>query len=75
MLMSALGTENGLILLTNIQLYTFGVITSIGVPCVIALGMMFKEYGIKNSLIIFISVLLYNILIASISWRIAILFI
>lgn len=75
MLMSALGTENGLILLTNIQLYTFGVITSIGVPCVIALGIMFKEYGIKNSLIIFISVLLYNILIASISWRIAILFI
>jgi ferrous iron transport protein B len=75
MLFSVLGREDGGLPLTPLQLYTFGVITCIGIPCIIALGIMIKEYGLRDSLIMFFSVLLYGILIASISWRILILFI
>lgn len=70
MLISIFGVENGQLPLTSLQLYTFGVITCIGIPCIIALAMMFKEFRLKNSIIMFLSVLLYGILIASISWRI-----
>lgn len=70
MLISVLGKESGQLSLTLLQLYTFGVAACIGVPCIIALGMMFKEYGLKDSLFVFFSVLLYGILITSLSWRI-----
>jgi ferrous iron transport protein B len=75
MLFSVLGTEGGSLPLTLIQLYTFGVAACIGIPCIIALGTLFKEYGFKDSILIFLSVLLYGILVASISWRILILFV
>lgn len=75
MLLSVFEIEDGLLPLTNIQLYTFGVASCIGVPCIIALGTMFKEYGLKNSLITLFSMILYGTFISNIAWRVAILFI
>ncbi|MCK4238286.1 MAG: ferrous iron transporter B, partial [Candidatus Lokiarchaeota archaeon] len=75
MLLSVFEIEDGLLPLTNIQLYTFGLASCIGVPCIIALGTMFKEYGLKNSLITLFSMILYGTFISNIAWRVAILFI
>ncbi|MEA2069770.1 MAG: ferrous iron transport protein B [Asgard group archaeon] len=69
MLLSALGTSAG-IALTNLQLYTFGIITCIGIPFVISLGMLFKEFKIKEIAIIFFLPFLYGLTIAIIVWRI-----
>ncbi|MFW9987379.1 MAG: ferrous iron transport protein B [Candidatus Odinarchaeota archaeon] len=75
MLFSVLGNEDGSLPLTAIQLYTFGAAACIGIPCIIALGAMFRERKFRDSLLIFFSVLLYGILVVSISWRILILFV
>lgn len=73
MLLSALENSGGISQLTNLQLYTFGVISTIGVPCIIALGMSVKEFGLKNSLIMFLALLVYGIIIASFVWRIVLM--
>ena len=70
MLISVFNAKGNQLPLTSLQLYTFGVVACIGVPCIITLGMMFREFGLRDSLIMFFSVLLYGILIASLSWRI-----
>ena len=74
MLIALLGTASGGVALTNLQLYTFGLVTSIGIPCIIALFMMIKEFKIKNIIAIFIAPLVYGILISSLAWRIISLF-
>ncbi|OPL09412.1 MAG: hypothetical protein AVO33_00360 [delta proteobacterium ML8_F1] len=44
MLVSALGL-NISAALTPLQIYTFGVATTIGIPCIISLGVLAKEFG------------------------------
>ena len=51
MLISVLGSDI-LSVLDPLQLYTFGVASTIGIPCIIALGMLWKEFGLKKSLIL-----------------------
>jgi ferrous iron transport protein B len=61
---------SGGVALTNLQLYTFGLVTSIGIPCIIALIMMIKEFKIKNIFAIFVAPIIYGLLISSVVWRI-----
>jgi len=44
MLLSVLGDQISLAL-TPLQLYTFGVAGTIGIPCMIALGIFIREFG------------------------------
>jgi ferrous iron transport protein B len=64
----------GVAALTNLQLYTFGLVTCIGIPCIIALGMVFKEFKFKKTLAIFAPPAIYGLIIASTVWRIVSLF-
>ncbi|MEF8832771.1 MAG: ferrous iron transport protein B [Candidatus Thermoplasmatota archaeon] len=57
--------------LTSIQLYTFGVAASIGIPCIIALGMLWKEFGIKKAFLLTGTTIAYGLLVAGLIWRIA----
>jgi ferrous iron transport protein B len=70
MLVSALGTANISLILTPLQIYTFGVATTIGIPCIIALGMLIKEFGFKKAIGLTIISIIYGFLIAGIVWRI-----
>jgi len=54
MLLSVLGREIPLAL-TSLQIYTFGVATTIGIPCIIALGMLTKEFGFKKAITLTVS--------------------
>jgi len=49
MLFSVLGSEIASVL-SPLQIYTFGVATTIGIPCMIASGMLWKEFGLKKHL-------------------------
>ena len=69
MLVSVLG-GNVSIVLTHLQIYTFGVATTIGIPCIIALGMLIREFGLKKSIILTTVSILYGVLFAGISWRV-----
>ena len=73
MLLSVLGSEVSLVL-TNLQIYTFGVATTIGIPCIIALGMLIKEFGLKRAIILTIVSIVYGLLFAGITWRIVTFF-
>ncbi len=69
MLLSSLGSDIPSAL-TSLQLYTFGVASTLGIPCIIALGMFIKEFGFKKAITITILMNLYGIIIAGIIWRI-----
>ena len=56
--------------LTSLQIYTFGVATTVGIPCVIALGMLIKEFGYKKAVALTIASIAYGLLIAGLAWRI-----
>lgn len=56
--------------LSPIQLYTFGVASSIQIPCVIAFWMLIRELGIKNASLITTLSLAYSLLIAGLMWRV-----
>jgi len=73
MLLSVLGSEISL-LLNDLQIYTFGVATTIGIPCIIALGMLIKEFGYKRAVALTITSILYGLLIAGLAWRIISIF-
>ena len=73
MLLSVLGSEISL-LLNALQIYTFGVATTIGIPCIIALGMLIKEFGYKRAVALTITSILYGLLIAGLAWRIISIF-
>jgi ferrous iron transport protein B len=49
MLVSVLGTQVSLAL-TPLQIYTFGVVSCIGIPCIIAWGMLIREFGFKKAI-------------------------
>ena len=73
MLLSVLGSEISFVL-TPLQIYTFGVATTLGIPCMIALGMLIKEFGFKRAIILTITSIVYGLLFAGLAWRIIQLF-
>jgi ferrous iron transport protein B len=73
MLLSVLNNQIS-VALTPLQIYTFGVATTIGIPCVIALGMLIKEFGFKRATALTITSILYGLLIAGLVWRVVALF-
>ena len=68
MLVSVLGIKISLAL-TPLQIYTFGVATTIGIPCIIALGMFIKEFGLKRAVALTIISISYGLLFAGLAWR------
>ncbi len=73
MLISVLGSGSSLAL-TPLQIYTFGVASTIGIPCIIALGMLIKEFGVKKAVILTVSSIAYGLLFAGLVWRLILLF-
>ncbi len=69
MLVSVLGSNISLSL-SSIQLYTFGVASTIGIPCIIAFGMLVREIGVRKAIILTISSIAYGLLIAGLALRI-----
>ncbi len=69
MLLSVLGSKISLAL-TPLQIYTFGVASTIGIPCIIALGMLIKEFGYKKAVLLTGTSIVYGLLVAGLSWRI-----
>ena len=69
MLFSVLGSETSSVL-TPLQIYTFGVATTIGIPCMIALGMLIKEFGFKRAIVLTITSIAFGLLFAGLVWRI-----
>jgi ferrous iron transport protein B len=68
MLISVLGKEISLVL-TPLQLYTFGVASTVGIPCIIALGMLWKEFGFKKAITLTGTTIIYGLLIAGLISR------
>jgi ferrous iron transport protein B len=73
MLLSVIGTEISFVL-TPIQIYTFGVATTIGIPCMIALGMLIKEFGLRKALLLTVTSILFGLLVAGFASRIITIF-
>jgi ferrous iron transport protein B len=72
MLISVLG--NGAVLaLTSLQLYVFGVASVIGIPCVIALGVLIREFGWKKALALTLGSIIYGLLIAGLMSKLILL--
>jgi ferrous iron transport protein B len=69
MLLSVLGNQVSLAL-TPIQIYTFGVVSTIGLPCIIAWGMLIKEFGYKRAIALTLTSIFYGLLVAGLAWRI-----
>jgi len=69
MLVSVLGSEVSLVL-TPLQIYTFGVATTIGIPCIIALGMLIREFGFRKAITLTIASIIYGLLFAGLTLRV-----
>ncbi len=63
MLFSVLGTEIAVVL-SPLQLYTFGVATTVGIPCMIASGMLWKEFGFKRAFALTLISAIYGLFFA-----------
>jgi ferrous iron transport protein B len=70
MLLSVVGNEVSSAL-TPLQIYTFSVAGTIGLPCIIAWGMLIKEFGYKRATALTLTSIFYGLLIAGFAWRIA----
>ena len=68
MLLAVLGINISLAL-SPLQIYTFGVVSTIGIPCMIALGMLIKEFGFKKAILLTVSSIIYSLLFAGLIWR------
>jgi len=73
MLFSVLGSRIAEVL-TPIQIYTFGMATTLGIPCIIATGMIWKEFGAKKAIILTLVSAFYGLLFAGIAFRIVSIF-
>jgi ferrous iron transport protein B len=69
MLLSVLGSEISSAL-TSLQIYTFGVATTLGIPCMIATGMLLKEFGAKKATGLAIVSIAYGLVFAGLAWRV-----
>ncbi len=74
MLANALGTANFSDIMTKTQLFTFGLASTFQVPCIIAFGMLIKDFGIKRALLIEILTFFYGMLWAGLIMRLILLF-
>jgi len=63
MLVSVLGSEISLTL-SPLQIYTFGMASTIGIPCIIALGMLIREFGFKKAVFLTGISIIYGLLFA-----------
>jgi len=72
MLVSVLG-DNVNLVLTPLQIYTFGTASTIGIPCIIALGMLVKEFGFKKAVGLTIISVTYGLFLAGLIARIVLL--
>ena len=68
MLFSVLGGEISLAL-SPLQIYTFGAASTIGIPCIIALGMLVREFGFKRAIVLTILSIIYGIVFAGLVGR------
>ena len=73
MLLSVLGS-NISSTMTPLQIYTFGITSTMGIPCIIALGMLIKEFGYKKAILLTGVSILYGLLFAGLAWRIISIF-
>jgi len=73
MLLSVLGSKISLAM-TPLQIYTFGITSTIGIPCIIALGMLIREFGFKKAIVLTITSIVYGLLFAGLVWRIISIF-
>jgi ferrous iron transport protein B len=73
MLLSVLGSNISSVL-TSIQIYTFGLAATMQIPCVIALGMLIREFGIKKAVSLTGISIIYGLLFAGLAWRIISIF-
>ena len=69
MLFTVLGAEISAVL-SPLQIYTFGIATTIGIPCMIATGILWKEFGFKRAFALTLVSAVYGLLFAGIVWRI-----
>ena len=69
MLLSVLGSNISLVL-TPPQIYIFTIASTIGIPCINALGMLIKEFGFKKAVGLTVSSIFYGLLFAGSAWRI-----
>jgi ferrous iron transport protein B len=63
MLLSVFGTDVSAAL-NPLQLYTFGVAATIGIPCIIALGVLAREFGLNKALLLTLATVAYGLLVA-----------
>jgi ferrous iron transport protein B len=73
MLLSVLGAEIALVL-SPLQIYTFGIAATIQIPCIIALGMLIREFGAKKAILLTIASMIYGLLFAGLLWRLISIF-
>ena len=73
MLLSVLGGNISSVL-TPLQIYTFGLAATMQIPCVIALGMLIREFGVKKAVILTGISIIYGLLFAGLAWRIVSIF-
>jgi len=73
MLFSVLGTRIAEVL-SPVQIYTFGIATTVGIPCMIATGMIWKEFGARKAITLTVVSAVYGILFAGIASRVVSLF-
>jgi ferrous iron transport protein B len=74
MLITVLGGAAGLSAIPHIQLFAFGLAASIGIPCIIALGMLIKEIGFKYATLLAAASIGYGILFAGLARRVISIF-
>lgn len=60
MLSSVLGTSNFSSVMTNHQLFVFGLAVILQMPCMISLGVFMKEFGVKRSILVWILSFMYG---------------
>lgn len=68
MLVTVLGSDISTAL-TPLQIYTFGTAAAIGIPCIISLGMLIREFGAKKAIFVTVSSIIYGILFTGVIWR------
>ncbi len=71
MLLTVLGGSTAVYSLTQIQLFTFGVAATVGIPCMIAFGMLAHEMGSKKATILTLISISYGLLFAGLASRVA----
>lgn len=73
MLFTVLGTDIAVVL-SPLQIYTFGVATTIGIPCMIATGILWKEFGAIRAIVLTLVSATYGLIFAGLAWRIISIF-